>query len=161
MCKSFSCCLLYGPCIICVHFMLNFYFLRYLHNILKMYLSVISSFCFYVVFVLLLLHLSVCFVSLWLTPHPIVAITNLRIHGMNEWDSVCVHACSHMPINKQYLERLNDFWQDINEYLDVECLNILTTLNWKYHDIFYSERNTRKSFLANHSCFGTYLCCYL
>jgi len=27
--------------------------------------------------VLLLLHLSVCFVSLWLIPHPIVAVTHL------------------------------------------------------------------------------------
>jgi hypothetical protein len=26
--------------------------------------------------------LSVCFVSLLLIPHPVVAITNLRIHGM-------------------------------------------------------------------------------
>jgi hypothetical protein len=43
---------------------------------------VVSSFCFCVVLVLLLLHLSVCFVSLWLTPRPVVVITNFWIHGM-------------------------------------------------------------------------------
>jgi hypothetical protein len=45
-------------------------------------ISVISLFCLWMVFVLLLLHLSVCYVSLWLTLYPIVVITNLRIHGM-------------------------------------------------------------------------------
>jgi hypothetical protein len=49
--------------------------------------SVVSSFCFWVVFVSLLLHLYVYFASLWLIPHPIVAISNLRIHGM------CVCVC--------------------------------------------------------------------
>jgi len=56
-------------------------FLCYLHNILKKYLSVVSSFCF-CISVSLLLHLSVSFVSLWLIPHLIVAITNLWIHGV-------------------------------------------------------------------------------
>jgi len=46
-------------CILCVKL-----FLCYLYIILKMFLSVVSSFCLGVVFVLLLLYLSVCFVSL-------------------------------------------------------------------------------------------------
>jgi len=42
-----------------------------------------------VVFVLFFLRLCVCYVSLWLIPHPFVAITNLRIHGI----CVCVCVC--------------------------------------------------------------------
>jgi len=41
--------------------------------------------------VLLLLHLSLCFVSLWLIPHPTVAIKNLRIHGI-----MCVCVCMYV-----------------------------------------------------------------
>jgi hypothetical protein len=37
-----------------------------------------------------LLDLSVCFVSLWLIPRPIVAITNIWIHGIY----VCVCVCN-------------------------------------------------------------------
>jgi len=44
-----------------LHFKL---FLPYLHSIFKVCLSAVSSFCFYDVFVLLLLHLSVGFVNL-------------------------------------------------------------------------------------------------
>jgi hypothetical protein len=55
----------------------KFTFNFYLYRILKKYFSVGSSFCFSVFFVLLLLHLSLRFI-----PHPVVAITNLRIHGM-------------------------------------------------------------------------------
>jgi lipopolysaccharide export LptBFGC system permease protein LptF len=87
--------MLYGPCIICVQFMSNF-FLSSLHNIFKTCLSMVSSFCFCVVFVLLLLHLSVCFESLCLIPHLTVAITNLCIHGISVL--VCVHAHVHVYV---------------------------------------------------------------
>jgi len=107
MYKSFfSYCFLHGPCTICVYFMSNF-FLCYLYSIFKKYLSVVSSCCVYVVFILFFLHLSVCYASLWFIPHPIVAITNLRIYGMymhtcmhewvsgwvSEWGNVCVCVC--------------------------------------------------------------------
>jgi hypothetical protein len=46
-----------------------------------------------VLFVLLLLHLSVCFVTSWLIPHPTIAITNLWTHG--------VHVCMHVYTNLQ------------------------------------------------------------
>jgi len=49
-------------------------FLCYLHSILKKHLSLVLSFCFSVVFALLLLHLSAYFVFLLLIPHPTVAI---------------------------------------------------------------------------------------
>jgi hypothetical protein len=41
----FSYTLLYGPCTMCVLFV-KLFFLCYLHNILKKYLSVVSLFCF-------------------------------------------------------------------------------------------------------------------
>jgi hypothetical protein len=47
----------------CINFMSN-YFLCYIYSILKRYLSVVSSYCVCVVFVLFFLHLSVCDVSL-------------------------------------------------------------------------------------------------
>jgi hypothetical protein len=69
-------CLLYRLYIICVYFVPN-------------------SFCaLFTVFVLSFLHLSVCYVSLWLIPHPIVAITNLRIHGMY----VCMYVCMYVQL---------------------------------------------------------------
>jgi hypothetical protein len=68
----------------------------YLYRISKNYLSVVSSFCFCVVFVLLLLHLSVRFISLRLIPHPTVGITNLGMHEMNVCMYVCMYACMYV-----------------------------------------------------------------
>jgi len=53
-----------------------------------------ASFCFCVIFVLLLLYLTVCFVPLRLIPHPIVAITDLRIHEMCV--CVCMYVCMYI-----------------------------------------------------------------
>jgi hypothetical protein len=44
---------------------------------------------------LLFLHLSVCFVSLWLIPHSIVAITNLWFRE-NMCVCVCVCVCVYV-----------------------------------------------------------------
>jgi hypothetical protein len=43
---------------------------------------VVSSYCVCVVFVMFFLHLSVCYVFLQVISHPVVAITNLSIHGI-------------------------------------------------------------------------------
>jgi len=43
------------------------------------------------VFVSFSLHLSVCYVSLWLIPRTIVAFTNWRIHSM-----VCMYVCTYV-----------------------------------------------------------------
>jgi hypothetical protein len=103
--KIFSYCTLYGPCIICVYSMLK-PFLCYLYSILKKYLSVVSS-CFCVVFILfLLLDLFVCFVYLWLIPHPIIVIKNLRIRGMY----VCVCAHFHFSFIHPYTHLLNKIY---------------------------------------------------
>jgi hypothetical protein len=53
--------MLYGPCIICVYFKFNFF---YLHNILKKVFGCGFIILFLCGFCLLLLHLTVCFVSL-------------------------------------------------------------------------------------------------
>jgi hypothetical protein len=107
MCKRFlGYCMLYAPCrgmpetmvfvvfklknhqvfwhthIICVYFMLNF---GLIFILLWKCMSMVSSFYLCVVFVLLLLHLPACFISLWLIPYPTVDITNLGIHGLVDW----------------------------------------------------------------------------
>jgi hypothetical protein len=89
VCESFSYCLLYGPCVICVYFMSNFFCYHY--SILEKCLYVVSSYCVCVVFILFLLHLSVYLVALWFIPHPIIDTTNLRIHGMLVWMYVCMY----------------------------------------------------------------------
>jgi len=105
MCKIFfiSYCLLFGPCIMCVYFM-SIFFLDYLHGILRKYLSVVSSYCVCVVFVLFFLHLSVCYVPLCLIPHPIFAITNLRIHGM--YVCVCVYVCMYVCMYEHWKDSI-------------------------------------------------------
>jgi len=80
-------------------------FLCYIYSILERYLSVVSSYCVCVVFVLFFLHLSVCYVSLWLIPHPTVAITNLRIHGM------CVCVCVFVKMYGCGLDSCSSWWQ--------------------------------------------------
>jgi hypothetical protein len=47
------------------------------------------------VFVLLLLHLSACFESLWLVPYPIVAIKN---YGSMECMCVCVYKSEYLAL---------------------------------------------------------------
>jgi hypothetical protein len=61
----------------------------YIYSILKKYLSVVSPYCVCVVFVLFFPHLSVCYVSLSLIPHHIVAIKTLG-------SMVCIYVCIEM-----------------------------------------------------------------
>jgi hypothetical protein len=73
---------------VCVCTLCQTFFMCYLHNVRN-----VLCFC-HVVCVLLLLHLSAYFVSLWLIPHSIVAITNLWIHGMYVCMYVCICVCA-------------------------------------------------------------------
>jgi hypothetical protein len=67
--------------------MSNFFCVCYLDNILKKYLYVVSSFCFCVVFVLLLLHLSVC---LYLYDLFHIQLLQLQTCGSMECMYMCV-----------------------------------------------------------------------
>jgi hypothetical protein len=81
VCKSFfPYPLLYGPCIICVYFMSNFFVLslQYFEKVFACCFVAMFLCCFYFVVVAFICM----FVSLWLIPHPVVAITNVRIHGI-------------------------------------------------------------------------------
>jgi hypothetical protein len=96
MCKNFSpYCLLYGPCIICVYFMSNF-FLYYLHRILKKYLSVVSFFfcCsiyLYVLYIYDLLHILLLPLQNYGSVECMLACTNLyaEISGLASWGENC------------------------------------------------------------------------
>jgi len=101
------------PTVYCMDFVQYVYtlcqaiFVCYFYRLLKksVYLwfhhvvSMLFLFCF-------LLHLSVCYASLWLIPHPIIVITNLRIHGMY----VCVCAHFHFSFIHPYTHLLNKIY---------------------------------------------------
>jgi hypothetical protein len=86
MCKgSFPYCLLYGPCalynmcILCAKL-----FLCYLHSLLKKHLSMVSSFCFCVVFVAAFINMFCTFMTY---------STSYCCHYklMDAWTNVCMY----------------------------------------------------------------------
>jgi hypothetical protein len=107
--RFFPIVLLYGFCIF-VHFMSNFCFcvilccivsVLFLLYVILCCVCVVFVLCYIVLYcvcvvILFFLDLTVCYVSLWLIPHLIVAIINLRIHGMNECMCVCMYVCMYV-----------------------------------------------------------------
>jgi hypothetical protein len=86
---------------------------------------------------LLLLHLSICFVPLRCIPHPIVAITNLQIHGM----CVCVcDRCAYVLILCWYFNYRWDFC-----LLGYWWLRPITTAHQYQHIMWSSQWHSTSS----------------